>query len=57
MWLDLFLSSSLNNPFLDEHIIYIIILFGFIVVNAGDFLGIGVWWSNLAMIDKHKILR
>ena len=57
MWLGLFPSSSLNNPFLDEHLIYIIILFGFILVNAGDFLGIGVWWSNLPIITKYKILR
>lgn len=35
-----------NNPFLDEHIIYLIILIGLATVKAGQWVGLGKWWSE-----------
>jgi len=35
-----------NNPFLDEHIIYLIILIGLATVKAGQVVGLGKWWSE-----------
>jgi thiosulfate dehydrogenase [quinone] large subunit len=46
MWL-----SSLppeNNPFLDEHIVYMIILMLLAASNAGQWVGLGKWWSEKA---------
>ena len=35
-----------NNPFLDDHIIYVIILIGLAAVKAGQWFGLGKWWSE-----------
>jgi len=35
-----------NNPFLDEHIIYLIVLIGLARVKAGQWVGLGKWWSE-----------
>lgn len=32
-----------HNPFLDEHIIYAIIMIGIAVNNSGQYLGFGKW--------------
>lgn len=36
-----------NNPVLDEHIIYMIVLIGLARVKAGQWVGLGKWWSQL----------
>lgn len=36
-----------NNPVLDEHIIYMIVLIGLTRVKAGQWFGLGKWWSRL----------
>lgn len=35
-----------NNPFLDQHIIYLIVLIGLARVKAGQWVGLGKWWSE-----------
>ncbi len=35
-----------HNPFLDEHIIYLILLLGLAIVNAGQWVGLSKWWST-----------
>lgn len=46
-----------HNPFMDEHIIYIIVLIGLTFVNAGRYLGLGQWWSNTKLVQKYKIFE
>lgn len=36
-----------NNPVLDEHIVYMIVLIGLARVKAGQWVGLGKWWSQL----------
>lgn len=36
-----------NNPVLDEHIVYMIVLIGLARVRAGYWVGLGKWWSQL----------
>lgn len=36
-----------NNPVLDEHIVYMIVLIGLARVRAGHWVGLGKWWSQL----------
>ena len=36
-----------SNPVLDEHIIYMIVLIGLARVKAGQWVGLGKWWSQL----------
>ncbi len=46
-----------NNPLLDDHIIYLLVMIGFIVVHAGRWIGLGTWWHDLEFVKKHKWLE
>lgn len=46
-----------NHPFLDEHIIYLIVLLGIAIMSVGDNYGLGKWWSTTKLVRKHKILQ
>ena len=46
-----------NNPFLDDHIIYLILMIGFIIVRAGRYLGLGNWWHKTRLVKKHPWLE
>lgn len=36
-----------NNPIMDEHIIYALVLAGLAMVRAGQWVGLGRWWYKL----------
>ncbi len=42
-----------NNVFMDDHIIYALVLLGLAVVGAGNTLGLGRWWTNTALVRRH----
>jgi len=46
-----------TNPFLDEHIVYAIVLVGLALANAGDTLGIGRWWGHQPVVRAYPILK
>lgn len=46
-----------NNPFVDDHIVYAIVLAGLAVANAGDTLGIGRWWGATELVQRFPFLR
>lgn len=46
-----------NNPFLDEHLIYAVVLIGLALAGAGETLGLGRWWGNTALVRRLPILR
>jgi thiosulfate dehydrogenase [quinone] large subunit len=35
-----------TNPFVDDHIIYALVLALFPLLKAGDTLGLGRWWAE-----------
>ena len=43
-----------NNPFMDEHVIYVVLLISLAFVDAGNFLGLGKWWKDV--VKKHHWL-
>ncbi len=55
MWLALLPLA--NNPIIDDHIVYLIILLGFTVVRAGDWFGFGKRWANTSLVRKYKFLK
>lgn len=55
MWASLFPPK--NNPFIDEHIIYMIIFIGLTVVPVGNVIGLGNWWSHTPIVQKFPILK
>lgn len=61
VWMILFYTASAiwpeNNPFLDDHIVYAIVLFGIAYVGAGRYFGLGRRWERLGFVQKYPILR
>lgn len=47
----------ISNPFLDEHLIYAVVLLGLAFIRGGDFLGIGKWWGKSALVRTLPFLR
>jgi len=45
-----------NNPFMDDHIIYALVLLGLAVVGAGNTLGLGRWWTSTDVVRRHTWL-
>jgi len=46
-----------NNPFMDDHLVYAIVLIGLAAVHAGDTLGLGRTWARLPIVARLPILR
>ncbi|GAA2883607.1 DoxX family membrane protein [Streptosporangium fragile] len=46
-----------TNPFMDEHIIYAVVLVGLVLVKAGDTFGIGGWWGRTALVRRFPVLK
>ncbi|MDO8443263.1 MAG: hypothetical protein Q7S81_03365 [bacterium] len=46
-----------NNPFLDEHFIYAVIMIGLSLSHSGRWLGFGGWWKNTQLVQKFPILE
>jgi thiosulfate dehydrogenase (quinone) large subunit len=41
-----------NNPFMDDHLVYALVLAGLALAHAGDTLGLGRWWSQTAPVQR-----
>ena len=54
IWLSAFPPK--NNPFLDEHIVYLLIFLNFAHSNVGDQWGFGEKWKSLGLVKKYPFL-
>lgn len=53
-------SASLppeNNLFLDDHVIYALVLAGLALAGAGNTLGLGRRWSQTSLVQRYQIGR
>jgi thiosulfate dehydrogenase [quinone] large subunit len=61
LWMAMFYTASAvwpeHNPFMDEHVIYAIVLAGVAYVGAGRFLGLGRWWERTALVQRAPFLK
>lgn len=61
IWMALFYTASAvwpeQNPFVDVHVVYAIVLFGIAYVGAGRYLGLGRWWESTALVRRFPILK
>ena len=61
LWMLIFYSASAvwpeNNPFLDDHLVYAVILVGLAYAGAGRYLGFGKWWGKTELVKKYPILQ
>ncbi|MGE5828023.1 MAG: hypothetical protein ACM30G_06610 [Micromonosporaceae bacterium] len=46
-----------NNPFFDEHLLFIGVLIALALVNAGDTFGFGRMWGRTALVRKFPFLK
>lgn len=46
-----------HNPFLDEHIIYILVLLLLANLDIGNYFGLSKWWSNRKLVKKYPFLK
>lgn len=46
-----------NNPFIDDHLVYALVLVLLAAMGAGRHLGLGRWWQHLDVVQRHRILR
>jgi thiosulfate dehydrogenase [quinone] large subunit len=46
-----------NNVFMDDHLIYALLIIGLALANAGDTLGLGGRWENTKIVQTYPILK
>ena len=46
-----------NNPFMDDHLIYALVLVALALANAGHVLGLGQVWERIPLVQKYSALR
>ncbi|MFC5382343.1 hypothetical protein [Aquipuribacter nitratireducens] len=46
-----------NNPFMDDHLVYAMVLALLVVLNAGDVLGLGRRWRALPVVRDLPVLH
>ncbi|MEN3539244.1 DoxX family membrane protein [Microbispora sp. ZYX-F-249] len=46
-----------HNPFVDYRLVYLFVIAGLALTDAGDTLGIGRWWGNTALVRHHPWLK
>lgn len=46
-----------NNPFMDDHLVYAVVLVGLAAAHAGDTLGLGLRWSRSEVVRRFPVLR
>ena len=61
VWLAFLYTASAiwpeHHPFVDDHVIYALVLGGVAYVGAGRYLGLGRWWESTALVRKFPILK
>jgi thiosulfate dehydrogenase [quinone] large subunit len=45
-----------NNLFMDDHVIYALVLIGLALVGAGNTLGLGRWWAQSSLVKRYAWL-
>jgi thiosulfate dehydrogenase [quinone] large subunit len=46
-----------NNPFMDDHLIYALVLVMLAIAGAGHTFGLGRWWERLAIVRRYPVLK
>lgn len=55
MWLSAFPPE--HHPFLDEHVIYLLVLLGLTAEKSGRGFGLGTWWSKTRIVKKFPVIE
>ncbi len=59
-WLAIFYAATAiwpeHNPFVDEHVVYSVVLVGLVLANAGRYWGLGKTWQRLDFVKDRRYL-
>lgn len=55
MWLALIPLE--HNPFLDDHILYGVVMIALDLLGAGRWLGLGDWWEQQPLVQTYPFLK
>jgi len=59
-WLAIFYVATAiwpeHNPFVDEHVVYAVVLVGLILANAGRYWGLGKIWQRVGFVTDRRWL-
>jgi len=60
-WMAIFYTATAiwpeHNPFIDEHVVYAVVLAMLAIVGAGRYLGLGRRWEDTALVKRLPILK
>jgi thiosulfate dehydrogenase (quinone) large subunit len=61
IWLTIFYTATAiwpeHNPFLDEHVVYAVLLFALVLLGAGSYLGLGDRWNRTKLVRRLPFLK
>ena len=61
VWMAIFYTATAiwpeHNPFIDDHVVYAIVLAGIAFVGAGRYYGLGEYWESLPLVKRLPILK
>jgi thiosulfate dehydrogenase (quinone) large subunit len=46
-----------NHVFMDDHLVYALLVIGLALVGAGETLGLGRWWNRTSVVERFPILK
>lgn len=55
IWLSSFPPE--NNPLIDDHIIYILVLQILLQLRSGEVYGFGLWWNETGIVKRFSFLK
>jgi thiosulfate dehydrogenase [quinone] large subunit len=60
VWMVIFFTATAiwpeHNPFVDEHVIYAIVLAALFLANAGRYYGLGRVWQRTKLVTRYPVL-
>lgn len=57
MWSAALPTLTYTNPFMDEHLVYALLLVALVLAGAGRTWGLGRTWNRLPVVQQHHWLR
>jgi thiosulfate dehydrogenase [quinone] large subunit len=61
VWMTIFYTATAiwpeHNPFIDDHVVYAVVLAGIAYVGAGRYFGLGEYWERLSLVKRVPILK
>jgi thiosulfate dehydrogenase [quinone] large subunit len=61
VWMTIFYTATAiwpeHNPFIDDHVVYAVVLAGIAYVGAGRYIGLGRYWERLSLVKRLPVLK